>query len=107
MRITKSDYFHNVIPGLQNEITAVVNRLKPSDAMGIAKQVDAAFRESLCLFAHSVVLGDVVVIRDHSGNALIEIDAAEYGSSCCFAPLIDETDICSKCKEHAGLVAAE
>jgi len=107
MEVSKSTYFNYVIPGLQNEIMQVVNRLKADDAMSIGKQIDREFMASICLFAHTVVLGDVVKIRDHSGNELVTINAAEYGSSCCFAPLIEETDVCSKCKEHAGIVTAE
>ena len=107
MEVSKSSYFNYVIPGLQNEIMQVVNRLKAGDAMSIAKQIDCEFMASICLFAHTLVLGDVVKIRDHAGNELVTIDAAEYGSSCCFAPLIEETDVCSKCKEHAAVVTAE
>ena len=107
MEVSRSSYFKNVIPGLQNEIMQVVNRLKADDAMSIAKQIDREFMDSICLFAHTLVLGDFVKIRDHAGNELVTIDATEYGSSCCFAPLIEETDVCSKCKEHASVVTAE
>jgi hypothetical protein len=107
MKVSKSSYFNHVIPGLQSEIMQVVNLLKAGDAMSIAMQIDRAFMPSICLFAHTVVLGDVVKIRDHDCRELVTIDAAEYGSSCCFAPLIEETDICSACKEHANIVIAE
>lgn len=85
----------------------VVNSLNSGDALSIAKQIDRAFMPSISLFVHTVVFGDIVKIRDHAGRELVTIAATEYGSSCCFAPLIEETDICSKCKEHAGIVPAE
>lgn len=31
----------------------------------------------------------------------------EMGSACCFAPLIENVDVCSKCKEPSDLVEAD
>ena len=108
MKITESHYMnYAVIPDLRKEIMQCICSIKQVDALSFAKQIDKKFSESICLFVHTIVIGETVYVIDSKGNNLVEIDTTEMVTNCCSASMVDETDICSACKEHASLVPAE
>lgn len=108
MKITESNYMkYAVIPDLRKEIMQCICSIKQVDALSFAKQIDKKFSESICLFVHTIVIGETVYVIDSKGNNLVEIDTTEMVTNCCSASMVDETDICSACKEHASLVPAE
>ena len=46
----------------------------------------------------------VCPICGHDRNEVPEPEEPEYLSSCCSMPRMDDSDICSDCKEHATFV---
>lgn len=103
---------HYLLGELKVKLTNI-NRLK-SDAVQYAGKpkgqmsadaIPGAVKEAEELYINIKIFGEglpqSLMFDDNTKEAL------EYGSSCCFAPLIPNTDICSRCKEHAGLVSAD
>lgn len=108
--VQESEYFANVMDGLKEEIMNGIAGIEADSVFSLAKRVDENFRKAATtFFVYTIVKGDTLEVRANSnGDCLISvIVTSDTGSSCCFAPIVENTDICSKCKEHCEEVGAE